>query len=266
MRWVLAAVLAGCTAQAAPPFGGGGSVPQSGGDMIGTSSTLAQCQALTPAEGDLCFPTDSPYTMVARSAGTWSYRYPGIGFDVTLAPSSSWTAFNSGSVASSGGSRVLTVPASASVNWRGEYRAQPATPFFVKACMETTGTPGGGIIHALGGTDGTGLATVGHVQHSVGLGTESSAAWRLTNATTYAAADVEVRHAAGALQCYYYEDDGTDRNFGLIDPKDGTLVQLGGDYGRTVTITATSIGYYADAESASSALRVRLVHWATGTP
>lgn len=269
-RALLAVLLAGCTAQAAPPIAGGGAAPSVGSQStLTTDQTLAGCQALTPAESDLCFPTDSPYTMVARVAGTWSYRYPGIGFDVTPPPSASWSAFNAGSIAASGGTRVNTVAAGATGTLRGEYRTQPALPFIVTACWDVPmpGTNGAASV-GLGGTDGTGVAMIWDTDWNGTLAKPGGAVSRWSAHTTFVASDYDLAYTPTRIVCKRYMDDDSpaERSFYSVDPADGTATQIGAGLGRTVTITATSIGWWASTNDADAARRVRLVHWATGTP
>ena len=139
MRWVILALLAGCVAsEAAPPVAGGGAAASVAGTPH-ASDTYANCVASTPtAVGDVCYPTNSAYTLLSRDGSTWVYRYPGIGFDVTPPPSASWGWFNQGgaAIAQTAGEEVLTLPAETAVGMRGRSRTVPSvptlTPYYVE--------------------------------------------------------------------------------------------------------------------------------------
>ena len=267
MRILALLALAGCVAsEAAPPVAGGGGAAAAAGGPSPDSDTYANCVASTPtAEGDVCYPTDSPYTLVSRNGTTWVTRYPGIGFDVTPPPSTSWTAYNSGSVTAVGGVRRSTIPGDTDGSLVGEYRTQPATPFYVDAvfAVPVIGSAGGAGV-GLGGTDATGVA---QIWLSDTDGTRAMiAASRWSAHTTFTATDAQAHGYATQLIGLRYVDNGTNRQFYTLSPVDGALNKLGGDYGRTVTITATSIGWWGSTADADLPRSANLVHWATGTP
>ena len=268
MRWAWALILAGCVAsEAAPPFAGGSSPGGGGGTVPTVDSTLATCQGLTPVEGDICYPTDSPYTLVARVAGTWSYRYPGIGFDVTPPPSAGWTAYNSGSVAAVGGVRVLTSPAE-TVVWRGETRARPSdptvTPYTVTMVLYSpwlgaTAASGLGSIGA-GHTDATAL----HALYSGG-GVISRAIYSTSADSSYVSSQ-DLVALGGNFIAVKIVEDGTNRSHYIGSLDTGTWVQVGTSTSRTGTFTATGTGWWAKSFSTTAAREVHLVHYAEGTP
>lgn len=236
-------------------FGGGGS----GGSTI-TSDTLANIEALTPTEGDLGFPTDSPYTLICRSAGTWSYRFPGVGFDVTKPPSAGWTAYASGSVASSGGMRVLTLPAEAGFPNRGEYRARPSdpttTPYFVEFGIMRAWDGSGS---ACGFTDGTGIAHL--ICSSLTVAVQRWAAF-----STFTAADATIDADISYPLFMRIEEDATNRHFfmGLGVGNSIQWIEVGAGFGRTVTITATSVGWWGIDNNTASERTIGLFHYKEG--
>lgn len=263
-RGMIALLLAGCVAEAAPPVVVGGGGGGGGGSTIYTDKTCAQCQAVsTFAAGTMCQPTDSAYTLIARTANVWSYRWPGVGFDVTPPPSAGWTSFNSGSVASSGcGERTLTIPAEAFAGngYRGEYRAVPSdpttTPYDVRlvtvdyaqgqANASYTGTTMAGF------TDQTGLAYLAR-----GGGTIFVA--RYSNYVTFVGFDVELTaNHANSIQASLIGEDATNRHFSNIDAI-GQEIEYGSGFNRTTTITATDIiwaGSNNDASGARSSILI----------
>lgn len=106
-----------------------------GGSAPTTDSTLATCQGLTPAESAVCYPTDAMHlTMLARSAGTWSYLMPMSGGDVTLPPTASWSWDNqvSATVAETGGRLTIYTPADAGFSIHSRVRTAPATPWTLR--------------------------------------------------------------------------------------------------------------------------------------
>lgn len=125
-------------ADAGMPGWSSGSAPNSAtGNAPTVDSTLAQCQALTPDEGDLCYPTGSPYSVVARSAGTWSYRHPESNADVTPTTAAAWpTTVTPGAAPSNWSvtdetSGLLTIKNWGNANDRGVFRALPAAPYTI---------------------------------------------------------------------------------------------------------------------------------------
>lgn len=257
----------GCVAEAYPPVSSGGNASVGSGSTITTDNTLAQCQAIVPDEGDLCYPTDSPYTLVARAASTWSYRYPGIGFDVTPPPSASWSWYNQGTsaIATVGGMERLTLPAEvfAGNGFRGRVRARPSdptvTPYYVDFCVASPwvagGTSGQGA-NAAAHTDGTGL----HVLYGGG---GYLAQQIFSNATTFVSGS-SAEATAPLVLCGRLAEDGTNRSHFITSPADGTRTLFGAASSRTGTFTGDQVGFFGNMADADSARTAFLVHWATG--
>lgn len=267
MRALLPLLLAGCTAQAGIPGWSSGAAPSAAGGGTHTAdSTLAQCQALTPSEGDTCSPTDSPYHLLCRADGTWSYRYPGIGWDVTLPPSSSWTAYGSGSVAAANGGRVLTIPAETPTAWRGEYRARPSDPTITSYCVDAVFA----VPYSAGSSNNVGLVFTDGVGIAIGdaRGNSSMNAARFTSSADLSGtSDATVAgYVPDRLVGLRIAEDATERHFYALDlDAANTADEIGGGYGRTVTITATSVGWVSLGVDADMVRRIRLIHWATSS-
>ncbi len=292
LRWFALALLWACVAsEAAPPVSGGGGGPRlidddtfatasattaassesikayvdanAGAGLTPAYATYATCVASTPdAVGDWCQSTDSPYRLESTDGATWDRTtYPGVGL-VTPPPSADWTAYNSGSVAAVGGVRVLTMPAETTAGgWRGERRTMPATPYYVEMVLVASYTGTGSLTGAYGGmfTNGTGFAGA-----LVGGG-KTPQVIRQTNATTFAGTDADVDGWPRNPTWLKLVDDGTLRHFYIGDGAGGWS-EVGTGFGRTVTITATDIGWTAIGHDAEATKKIALVHWKTGTP
>ena len=261
----------GCTrADAAPPGGQGGG---GGGGSSGTHSvdlTLAGCQALTPAKGDTCYPTDSPDFLVARTAGTWSYRYPGVGFDVTPPPTSGWTARNGASVSSAGGMRMITLAPGlvATTGILFETRTAPSTPYYVEFGISipiNTNGEDGAVLYETG--SGKLIAmTSASISGVHGL---QNADW--TNATTYTSQnEFAYGHGQGHIMIFRWTDDGADRQPSAINPAGGAPATFDTPFGtaepRTTFLTADAVGWGGYVNDATVGATLALFHYATGTP
>mgnify|MGYP001561036598 CR=1 FL=1 len=238
-----------------------------GGTAPTVDSTLATCQGLTPAEGDLCYPTDSPYTLVARSAGTWSYRYPGIGFDVTPPPSAGWTARNSASVTAAGGVRLM--PASVTDQWRAETRALPSdpttTPYYVEMIVQVSTRAVGEIgvcWHEAATTELVCLTShAGWMTHQ-----DYAAGYGATGGTINGQIGAGGGFVGGpdALFFVRLEEDATNRRVKACELATGTCAQLGSDDARTNHLTADGIGWAVFRGDGDMAPIQALVHYETG--
>jgi len=266
MRHLLPLLLAGCTAQAGIPGWSSGAAPAGGSGVTVTSDTYANCVALTPsAEGDTCHPSDSPYTLLSRDGATWVHRYPGIGADVTPPPSTGWSWLNQGTatITTTGGMQVLAGPAETYNNGRIRYRARPsdptATPYYCEAGMRVnwwgTGGSGTGAV-VVGFTDGTGNASI----RSEGALTQVARGADAGLSTI----DAQVALVPPTTLCRRIEENGTVRKF-YVGDCGSSWYQVGGDYGRTVTITATSVLFGVGGHDADLAQVVDLFHWECGS-
>ena len=264
MRHLLLLLLAGCTAQAGIPGWSSGGAGGGAAAWTCDDCSLADCQAETPDPGRVCIPNDSPYTLVAR-ASEWKYYYPGIGADVTPPPSTGWSWLNQGTatITTTGGMERLAGPAETYNNGRIRYRARPsdptATPYYCEAGMRVNwwGTGGSGTGAVLVGfTDGTGNASI----RSEGA---------LTQVARGADAGLSTIDAAVALTppttlCRRIEETATVRKF-YVGDCGSSWYQVGGDYGRTVTITATSVLFGVGGHDADLAQVADLFHWECGS-
>lgn len=254
----LLVLLAGCVAYADVPetsIGGSGG----GGGASNVVGTLAEVEAETCTEGQMGYPSDSLYVLVCRSAGTWSYTIPGITGDLTKPPSTGWTAYNSGSVATSGGIRWLTLPdeAFAGNGWRGETRAEPSdpsvTPYYVEWVI--IGTDYGFI--GPGFSDATALQIAASRQTNRDLQIV-----RYPTAAGTGTIDITYVMSIERVLRIRLEHTGTNREFFLHSP-DGTWnrIESGAD---GVTFTSDSVGWWGAMVTTGTAGKAGLVSFKTG--
>jgi hypothetical protein len=149
--------------------------------------------------------------------------------------------------------------------WRGEYRARPSDPTTTAYCVDAvfevpwTGAAAGNAGAGLFFTNATGV-----VYWYSGGGVLQFG--RYSTATAFAGNDAEVAAVGSALFGLRIAEDATERHaYGLDLQTAATANELAGGFGRTVTITATSVGWVALGADADLARRVRLVHWATSS-
>ena len=234
------------------------------GVLADLQSDEAACQA-----GWFGTPTDATWWRLdCLSDGVWSYRHVNSPFYSTLPPSSGWTALNSGSVAASYSGRLLSAPAEVYTGngWRGEYRAQPSdpttTPYYAQAAIVVPhfGTAANMPQVMFGFTDATGLAVI-----RVG-GNGNIAASRYATVSGTATDDATLSATlTGSVIWLRVEEDGSNRYFYVRDPTGGWVsVGSASGYGRTVTITATSIVWGAYSGDVDLSIKPYLISYEAG--
>lgn len=231
-----------------------------------TVDTLATIEALTPAVGDTAIPTDSAYVLHCEAAGVWSYRFPGVGFNVTKpAAAASWGWYNQGSAtkADSGGTVVLSNVAEGNSGPRSLTLAVPSDPTVTPYTVEigvwvpwTTGSASTGNI-VIGFTDGTGHA-------GIYLGEVNIDINRFTSATSFAGTDLSATGSTGQTILIKLTEDGTNRMWSIGTPGGDWMDLESPGYGRTVTITATHIMIGVLGHDVEIGNKVVVFHYATG--
>ncbi len=184
------------------------------GDATGggatTDKTLAQLIAAESScqVGDVGKPTDSPYTLLCRAAGTWSYTYPRAQTDVTPPIATGWSDMNGGTGSFSGGIMNVAIAAAAGVDYKGQIRSLPAAPYHIIVGWNA-GPHGGEAAIGLKAAAGAPIivATIPAAQGRINI--QKYTSFTAHDSNYLSIADIRPKEP----RWFMLEDDGTDRNW-----------------------------------------------------
>lgn len=223
------------------PGGGGGASITSGafGSVPSCTSSTFMYQA-----------TDSPYYALCNGSSSlqWFFNQSAQ----TPAQTLTWAWFNqsSSSIATQGGSQVLTGTGGGGNNIQGRTIAVPSTPYSVTACFDVVlpvmDFEGAGIFL----TDGTKVITVGPTRNAASGGFILNGA-NYSNATTFIGQYMFTLAFNGAMPaCLTFSDNGTTTKVwatGLAGSNFGAnRVLLGSQADSGIYLAATNIGFFVN--------------------